>query len=260
LRASADAAIASAAPKPAANPTPQDQRQVAADKGAPQPDAAAAAAKPETKTETQAANTNNDRDTLENALARHFSADGAQAANNAQIAAPDAARGAQQGMTPPGVAVQTSASPAMNQPVPLQGAALAIEIASRAKDGSRQFEIRLDPPELGRIDVKLDVDKNGQVSTHLTVDRPETLDLLRRDSQGLDRALQQAGLKTSDSGIEFSLRQQTADGSFQRNPGQGQPQPQAGGASAGEAEQGVVIQAEQYQWAARMRGGVDIRI
>jgi flagellar hook-length control protein FliK len=91
--------------------------------------------------------------------------------------------------------------------VPLSG--LAVEITTRAHAGNRHFEIRLDPPELGRIDVKLDVDRDGNVSTRLVVDRADTLDLLKRDASALERALQQSGLKTSDNALEFSLRQQS---------------------------------------------------
>ena len=40
------------------------------------------------------------------------------------------------------------------------------------------------------------------------VERADTLDLLKRDAAQLERALQQAGLKTSDNALEFSLRQQ----------------------------------------------------
>jgi flagellar hook-length control protein FliK len=94
--------------------------------------------------------------------------------------------------------------------VPLAG--LAIEIAARAQAGSNRFDIRLDPPELGRIDVRLDVDRSGQVTTRLVVEKAETLDLLRRDAPELERALQQAGLKTGDSGLQFALRDQTAGG------------------------------------------------
>lgn len=201
-------------------------------------------------------------ETLENALARQF---GGQFGNNVQvtdgtpITLPDAARALQNHLTPASLAVQTSASAATNQPVPLQNAALAIEIAARATNGSRQFEIRLDPPELGRIDVKLDVDKGGNVNTHLTVDRPETLDLLRRDAQGLERALQQAGLKTSDGNLEFSLRQQTPDGFNQRGQGQAQQGGNANGLLAADTDTANTVHAE-YQWAARLRGGVDIRV
>lgn len=244
------------APKLFQNAQPQDGKQPLMQDQNAAPANAVAAAAPEAK--PNAGNAAPEHETLESVLSKHFSND-IHVSNNAQIVLPDPARSLQNNSAPMSVSLQTSASAANNQPVPLQAASLAIEIASRAKDGSRQFEIRLDPPELGRIDVKLDVDKSGQVNTHLTVDRPETLDLLRRDSQGLERALQQAGLKTSDGSLEFSLRQQTPDGAFnQRNQAQANPQ---GAASAGvEVEQTAVVHAEQYQWAARLRGGVDIRV
>lgn len=89
--------------------------------------------------------------------------------------------------------------------VPIAG--LPVEIVSRAQDGLRRFEIRLDPPELGRIDVRLDVDRGGNVTSRLTVERAETLDLLRRDAPQLERALQHAGLNT-EGGLQFSLRDQ----------------------------------------------------
>ena len=87
--------------------------------------------------------------------------------------------------------------------VPLAG--IAIEIAGRALAGKNHFDIRLDPPELGRIEVRLDVDRDGNVTSRMIADRSDTLDLLRRDASGLDRALQDAGLKTADNSLQFSL-------------------------------------------------------
>lgn len=95
--------------------------------------------------------------------------------------------------------------------IPLAG--LPVEIATQAKAGNNRFDIRLDPPELGRIDVRLDIDTKGNVTSRLMVERPETLDLLRRDAPQLERALQDAGLKTSDQGMQFSLRDQSFAGS-----------------------------------------------
>jgi flagellar hook-length control protein FliK len=91
--------------------------------------------------------------------------------------------------------------------IPLSG--VAIEIAGKALAGKNRFDIRLDPPELGRIEVRLDVDRDGNVTSRLTVDRADTLDLLRRDASGLERALQDAGLKTADNSLQFSLRDQS---------------------------------------------------
>jgi flagellar hook-length control protein FliK len=138
--------------------------------------------------------------------------------------------------------------------VPL--AALAIEIAARAKMEGNRFEIRLDPPELGRVDVRLDIDRNGQVTSRLLVDRVETLDALRRDAGDLERALQQAGLKTADNGLQFALRDQ----SF---AGRDHSLPTAGAARvvvpASELTAIDMVQAG-YGRVPRPGGGIDIRV
>lgn len=84
---------------------------------------------------------------------------------------------------------------------------LAFELVRQVGDGNTRFQIRLDPPELGRIDVKLDIDKGGQVNARLTVEKAETLDLMQRDQRALERALQQAGLDGARTNLEFSLKQ-----------------------------------------------------
>jgi flagellar hook-length control protein FliK len=99
---------------------------------------------------------------------------------------------------------------APEQRVPFAG--IPVEIAAHARAGRNRFEIRLDPPELGRIDVRLDVDRSGHVTSRLVVEKAETLDMLRRDAPELERALQQVGLRTSDSGLQFALRDQSFAG------------------------------------------------
>jgi flagellar hook-length control protein FliK len=108
------------------------------------------------------------------------------------------------------VAVAATPGTAATATVPVAG--LAVAIAARAQAGSSQFDIRLDPPELGRIDVRLDVDRNGQVTSHVTVDRADTLQLLQSQQPQLERALEQAGLKTADNGLQFTLRDQSFSG------------------------------------------------
>jgi hypothetical protein len=107
--------------------------------------------------------------------------------------------------------VQQAATPAP-PPVLVPLAGVPIAIAGKALAGKNHFEIRLDPPELGRIDVRLDVDKDGRITSHVIADRKDTLNLLQRDASGLQRALQDAGLKTADSGLQFSLRDQWSNG------------------------------------------------
>jgi flagellar hook-length control protein FliK len=149
-----------------------------------------------------------------------------------------------------------SVTAATNAAVPLSG--LALEIAASAKNGKSSFEIRLDPADLGRIDVRIDVDRNGQMTSHLMVEKPETLSMLQQDAPHLQRALDDAGFKTGDGGLQFSLRDQSSSG--QNNDGSG----------TGRNAQRLVISNEESIPAAaagrtygRMLGsssGVDIRV
>jgi flagellar hook-length control protein FliK len=83
--------------------------------------------------------------------------------------------------------------------------ALALRIAAKSADGESQFQIRLDPPSLGRIEIHLNVDSQGNAQAQLSADRPQTLDALQRDSSALERALKDAGLDLP-GGLSFSLK------------------------------------------------------
>ncbi|WP_137153013.1 flagellar hook-length control protein FliK [Devosia sp. FKR38] len=93
---------------------------------------------------------------------------------------------------------------------------IAFELVRQVNDGNARFQMRLDPPELGRIDVKLDIGASGHVKAHLIVDKAETLDLMQRDQRALERALQQAGLDSAKTNLEFSLRQSPFSGGQQQ--------------------------------------------
>jgi flagellar hook-length control protein FliK len=85
---------------------------------------------------------------------------------------------------------------------------LGVEIVRQVGEQNKQFSIRLDPPELGRIDIKLDMQNDLSVKATLVVDNEKTLETLQRDSRVLERALNDAGLKTDSNSLNFSLKQQ----------------------------------------------------
>ena len=181
-------------------------------------------------------------------------------AADAQAAMPKAAADAvqQAALMPPShdasPALANPAAPAAPAAVPLAG--IAVEIAGQALAGKNRFEIRLDPPELGRIEVRLDVDRDGHVTSSLIADRSDTLDLLRRDSAGLERALQDAGLKTSDNGLQFSLRDQSTG----RDPGHA-PTPGAAQLVVNDdALTAIDANPRNYGRLAGLGGGIDIRV
>ena len=104
--------------------------------------------------------------------------------------------------------------------------------------------------------MRLDIDRSGQVTSRLVVDRIETLDALRRDAGDLERALQQAGLKTSDNGLQFALRDQSFAGRDQSLPTPGAarvivPAPELAAVDVAQAGYGRVL---------RSGGGIDIRV
>jgi chemotaxis protein MotD len=146
---------------------------------------------------------------------------------------------------------RSASGPAADAAVPVAG--LAVEIVTRAREGKNRFEIRLDPPELGRIDVRLDIDGQGNVTSRLLVERADTLDLLRRDFSNLERALNDAGLKTDNGSLQFAMRDQGFAGDSQQ---QNEFSRSARIIVPGETD--TVAPAARYNMA--QRSGIDIRV
>jgi chemotaxis protein MotD len=85
-------------------------------------------------------------------------------------------------------------------------AAVAAAVTAGAVSRRTRFEVRLDPGELGRVDVRLDIAHDGRLATRLIVDRPETLDLLKQDARELTRTLENAGFQLGQGGLSLQLR------------------------------------------------------
>ena len=100
-----------------------------------------------------------------------------------------------------------AAKPAFVPPQPPQ-VQVAVQIAQAVHQGIDQIKIQLHPAELGRVDVRLDVASDGRVAATVVADRPETLEMLRNDLRGLERALQDAGLRSDAGNLSFNLREQ----------------------------------------------------
>ena len=69
-----------------------------------------------------------------------------------------------------------------------------------SKADSQKIELRLDPPELGRVTIHLNT-HDQQVTAHITADRVETVDLMRRHADILTATLAKAGF--SESNLSF---------------------------------------------------------
>lgn len=82
------------------------------------------------------------------------------------------------------------------------------EIIRRFNGQTTSFELRLDPPELGKVEVRLEVSRDHKVTAVVAAENPAALAELARHARDLQQALQSAGLDLSDKGLSFDLKQQ----------------------------------------------------
>lgn len=122
------------------------------------------------------------------------------------------------------------------QPHPSSQALARVVAKASGQGENRNFTIQLDPPDLGRVQIRLEFAKDKAMKAHLVVEKPETHLMLQRDAQLLERALHDMGVDTDDSSLSFELAQ---DGSLfdhgQKDQG-GNSGAGGGGAGNGAAE------------------------
>lgn len=133
-----------------------------------------------------------------------------------------------------------------------------VTIRQAFKPGMDRVTIQLDPPDLGRVDVRIEMSADGRNQVVFSADNRDTLDLLQRDARQLERALQEAGIDAETADMEFTLNQQ--------QEGDGEPGEQtADDGGYGEpadrpAESEAVIDPTTGQYTITLSNGVDIRV
>lgn len=85
---------------------------------------------------------------------------------------------------------------------------IAVNISKAVGAGAEKINIKLNPAHLGRIEVRLEISRDGVLNAAIIAEKPETLEMLQRDSRGLEKALQDAGLKTNSDSLNFNLKEQ----------------------------------------------------
>ena len=83
---------------------------------------------------------------------------------------------------------------------------VSVQISKQAKDGVDNIKVQLRPEELGRIEIKLEVSKDGSVQATITAENKDTLAMLQKDADGLAKALSDAGLNADAGSMNFNLR------------------------------------------------------
>lgn len=86
------------------------------------------------------------------------------------------------------------------------GHQMGLEIARTVEASGEQLTVRLNPAEMGRIEVKLSFDDRGTVRAVVAAENPAALDVLRRDSVDLNRALADAGIRSDAQSFRFDSR------------------------------------------------------
>ena len=103
------------------------------------------------------------------------------------------------------------------QPAQQVGAGLQLAI----QQGMDRVTVQLHPEELGAVDIELVFDSERRVSVAITVERPETLDLLAREARQIERLLQAQGMSLG-SELDLATRDERSGGSDDRREWAGQ--------------------------------------
>lgn len=118
---------------------------------------------------------------------------------------------------------------------------VAAQITKGAAEGeTKSMTLKLDPPELGRIEIRMDFGKEKGMKAHLVIEKQETFLMLQRDAHVLERALQDAGISAEDGGLSFELAQ---DNLFNDGHDGGNRHAGGSGGSADKAEAEEIIAA-----------------
>ena len=120
----------------------------------------------------------------------------------------------------------------MPTPAPDQLRSAFAAASASASAGPAHLVVRLDPAELGRVQVGITRQPDGPARIELLAERPDTLQLLMRDQPALHRALDQAGVPAEGRLLHFQLGTPEAG---RDSPGAG---PSWSGPSSGAAQPG----------------------
>ncbi len=95
--------------------------------------------------------------------------------------------------------------PPPKPPAPVEQ--VAVQIKKAIGEGADKINIKLQPANLGKVEVRMEIGKDGVLTANVIAEKPETLELLQRDVRGLEKVLQEGGLKTDTQSFNFSLKE-----------------------------------------------------
>jgi hypothetical protein len=108
-------------------------------------------------------------------------------------------------LLPAAVAAPEDTSPASRPASPAAQMAPVLVSLGHKSDGTQRLTMRLDPPELGRVQVCIDRPAGAPARVEITVEKIETRTLLLRDQPQLQHALDQAGVPAEGRSVTFHI-------------------------------------------------------
>ncbi len=102
---------------------------------------------------------------------------------------------------------------AASQPHPAMQTIAATISKGAATGETKNITLQLEPPELGRVEIRMSFGKDKTMKAVVVAEKAETHVMLQRDSHLLERALFDSGLDASGSELSFEL----ADNGYQFN-------------------------------------------
>src|SRR5690606_28201112 len=104
-------------------------------------------------------------------------------------------------------------------PAPVRGspetvAALSAEIVKKADAKTTRFDVALTPDGLGKVDVRIEIARDGALTASMRFDTAHAAQELRSKASELRQALADAGFNVADNALSFDVSSQ--------NSGQGQ--------------------------------------
>ena len=146
-------------------------------------------------------------------------------------------------------------------PIPMEQ--VSVQIQRAVLSGNDKINIKLHPAHLGRVEVRLNIAADGQLSAIIMAEKPETLELLQRDIKGLEKALQQAGLDTNSNSFNFGLKQnstQKGDPDLGPNNGHDDTSSELTDMQGDEIDPDILMKQHEYGHNASTNGGIDIQV
>ena len=155
---------------------------------------------------------------------------------------------------------QTTSASSLSRATVETTAHLAAQIARKLEGRSTRFDMVLTPEDLGRVDVSLEIGADGRLAARQAFDNPAAAAELRGRADELRRQLQDAGFQLASDSLDFTQRDTSSGGGFDRQQQQHQSLFARGARLTAQAD--LSIAPPQGAWTnhSQTRDRVDVRV